>query len=239
LLRAHDSDLREQSREQIKQTARGLPEKQHWMNIYSSLFPSSPSPSPREKKTSKITGLKNSQLIWRTDYDRESDTTLPKQHSSSGINDSIQSFINYLHSVLPSRLREEFARQKCVRDQVPSADMLLDDAVRTCLNQTGAEWLQVHDLQSADLQGLTSQRWYCDLSTNWASDPNNEPSCLNQSLSYSDLESQYLAPWNQNGMSVQPSTLPMQFEHDGVGPFPVGLGGPYYSSREIRDCSVL
>jgi hypothetical protein len=187
------------------------------------------------KKNIQNHDLRNSQLIWRTDYDQESDATSQKQHSSSGINDSIQSFINYLHLVLPSRVREEFARQKCVRDQVPSADMLLDDAVRTCLNQTGAEWLQSHDLQPADHQGLMSQRLYCDLSTSWASYSNNEPSYLNQSLSYSDLESQCLVPWNQNGMSIQPSTWPMQFEHGNVGSFPIDLEGPSYSSGEIRD----
>src|ERR1700722_10482466 len=162
-----------------------------------------------------------------------------KQHSSSGIYDSIQSFINYLHLVLPSRVREEFARQKCVRDQVPSADMLLDDAVRMCLNQTGAEWLQGHDLQPADHQGLMSQRLYCDLSTSWASYSNNESSYLNQSLSYSDLESQCLVPWNQNGMSIQPSTWPMQFEHNNVESFPTDLEGPSYSSGEIRGRSAL
>jgi hypothetical protein len=149
-----------------------------------------------------------------------------KQHSSSGINDSVQSFINYLHSVLPSRVREEFARKMCVRDQVPSVDMLLDDAIRTCLSQTGTEWLQSHGLQPADHQDLMSQRGYCDLSTSWASYPNNESSYLNQSPSYSNLESQYLAPWNQNGMPLQPSTWPMQFEHDSVEPFSIDLGGP-------------
>jgi hypothetical protein len=189
------------------------------------------------RKNIKNHSLRNSQLIWRTDYDQESDTSSQKQHSSSGINDSIQSFINYLHSVLPSRVREEFGRQIYVRDQVPSAD-ILDVAIRTCLNQTGTEWLQGHDLQPADHQGLMSQRWYCDLSTSWPSYPNNEPSYLNQALSYSDLESQYLAPWNQNGMSVQSSTWPMQFEHDSVGPFLIDQEGPSYSSGEIRDCSV-
>src|SRR4051812_12775799 len=164
------------------------------MKIYSLLFPSSPNPSPCEKTIPKH-GLRNSELIWTTDYDQDSDTTSEKQHSSSGINDGVQLFISYLHSVLPSRVREELARQLGVRDQVPTTDMLLDDTVRMCLNQTGTEWLQGHDLQPADHQGLMSQRHHYDLSTSWASYPNNESSYLSQSLSYSDLESQYLAPW--------------------------------------------
>jgi hypothetical protein len=183
-------------------------------------------------------GLRNSELIWRTDYDLESDTTSQKQHSSIGINDSVQLFISYLHSVLPSRVREELTRQLRVRDQVSSPDMLVDDVIRTCLNQTGTEWLHGHDIQPADCQGLMSQRQHCDPSTSWASYPNNESSYLNQNLSYSDLELQYLAPWDQIGMSVQPSTWPMQLEYDSAGPFSIDQRGPFYSSGEVRDCSV-
>jgi hypothetical protein len=154
------------------------------------------------------------------------------EHSNSGI----QSFVSYLHTVLPSRIRGEITKQISSQNQVPFAEMF-DYTIRNCLDQTGNEWLQGQDVQSVDHQDLTCQPWNNDLSTSWPSQAITPSSSLDQSLSFTGLGLQCLTPGNLNEMSGSTWTWSTQFQSGNVEPASVETGACTYRSADIMDFS--
>jgi hypothetical protein len=176
-------------------------------------------------------------LMLSTDYECESDTTSRDRHVYEDSHSGIQSFVSYLHEVLPSRIREEITKQISSQNQVPSADMI-DHAIHNCLDQTGNEWLQGRDVQPVDYQDLTCQPGETGLSMGCPSYANTPSSSLDHGLPFPGIELEYLTPWNPNEMSLQASAWPPQFQNGNAEPASIETGISLYRNADIMDYSV-
>ena len=161
-----------------------------------------------------------------------------QQHRcTGGSTDGVQSFVGYLHAVLPSRIRGEISRQTCNGDQASSASVF-DNAIHNCIDQTGSEWLQGQVVQPTETQDLMSQRWCGDMGTSWPSPADTGSSGVDQGLAFSDLGLEDFPAWSQNELSAQASTWPTQFDNGNGELDSTYTGMPSYRSAGVMECSM-
>jgi hypothetical protein len=223
-------------RVQLSRIEKGLSEAQHWMKIYSLLFPSAhylqtPSPCSSSIQTYDCGTLA---LTLCTDYDCEFDLTFRNQHVSEDGHGEIQSFISHLYAILPSRIREELSKQLSGPDQV-SFHEAVDSAVRNSLNRTRSEWHQVQDAQSVEQQDSTCHSWGNDSSMNWLSYPSTPSSGLDRNLLLTGLDLDYLTPKHLNEPGLPSWTWGSPLPNGNAEPASIETGLRLNESAELLD----